>query len=477
MKVRTVCLALGLALALAGFASTSPAHSGVAPGTRPNVVLISTDDMARTDLLWMPQTLALLEENGVNFIKFISPHSLCCPARAEIITGQYAQNNGVRSNGGPYGGLPALRDPDNTLARWLHDAGYHTGFSGKYLNQYHPSDVGVPQGWDFWDAFANNASGYYGFSMYDNGALVKYPVDGIYSTDLIADDTERMIRDYSGTDPFFIWSSYYAPHGLCQGFHTDCAAPPTPALRHADLFPDAHNPSANRPSFNELDVSDKPPFIRKRGFLDPVKLRILFRQRVRALQAVDEAVTRTVAVLRETGELDNTLILFTSDNGYLLGEHRYQGKDIAYDESMRVPLLVRGPGVPHGEDRVVGATTVDLAPTIVAATGVTAGRVLDGRNLLPYIKDDSLTHAPAQLIQGGPKANDPDPKPWRYRGVRTPRYTFVQWTSGFVELYDRLRDPFELVNVAAKRDYVDVVAALGLKTKRLGACAGVDCRR
>jgi len=460
--------------------TSTTSQAAVAPDTRPNVVLITTDDMTRTDLRWMPKTRALLAARGVDFVNFISPHPLCCPARAEMITGQYAQNNGVHSNGGKYGGLPSLRNPNNTLTTWLHDAGYRTGLSGKYLNGYNPTTIGIPSGWDFWDAFAGNGAGYYGFTMYDNGTRVTYPEDGIYSSDLIADDTESMIRDFNHPDrqPFFIWSSYFAPHGLCSGVEAGCAMPPAPARRHRDAYPDAENPAADKPSFNEPDVSDKPAMIRYRDPESRAEMQHLFLRRIRALQAVDEGVAQTIAALRDTGELDNTLILFTSDNGYLLGEHRYHGKVVPYEEALRVPLLMRGPGLPVDVDRSTGATTVDLAPTIVAMTGVDAGRVMDGRNLLPYTKDGSLTHSPTSLIQAGPKASDPDPLPWMYRGVRTPRYTFVRWTEdGFVELYDRANDPFQLHNVANWAKYLEVRQALADQTRDLTDCSGAECRR
>ena len=466
---------------LTSLTSTSTASAAaVALDTRPNVVLITTDDMTRTDLRWMPKTRTLLAARGVDFVNFISPHPLCCPARAEMITGQYAQNNGVHSNGGKYGGLPSLRNPNNTLAAWLHDAGYHTGLSGKYLNEYNPATVGIPTGWDFWDAFATNAAGYYGYTMYDNSTRVTYPEDGIYSSDLIARDTEQMILDFNHPDrqPFFIWSSYFAPHGLCSGVEAGCAMPPDPAHRDQWAYSDAENPAADKPSFNEPNVSDKPAMIRNRDFESRAKMQHLFLQRIRALQAVDDGVARTITALRDTGELDNTLVLFTSDNGYLLGEHRYHGKVVPYEEALRVPLLMRGTGLPVDVDRGTGATTVDLAPTIVAMTGVDAGRVLDGRNLLPYAKDGSLTHSPTSLIQAGPKASDPDPLPWMYRGVRTPRYTFVRWTEdGFVELYDRANDPFQLHNVANWDKYQEVRRAMADQTRDLTDCSGAECRR
>ncbi|WP_435747431.1 sulfatase family protein [Nocardioides sp. SYSU DS0663] len=441
---------------------------------RPNVVLITTDDQALTDLRWMPRTRRWLAGEGIRFTNMISPHPLCCPARAEILTGQYAQNNGVHTNAGPYGGLDALRGADNTIATWLQDSGYLAGMTGKYLNQYNAT-VGVPSGWDFWNVATTNGFGYSRFPMYHNGEPKFYGPDS-HSSDVIAADTVQMVRDWSAADqPFFIWASYYAPHGIC-GSDEGCANPPEPARRHRGLHRDAAAPSMAKPSYNEADVRDKPGVIRRLGKIGRAKALHLHRERIRALAAVDEGVDATFRALQATGELDDTVVLFTSDNGYLIGEHRYRGKVLPYEEALRVPLLARGPGLPAGETRTQVATTVDLAPTILELADVQPGRVLDGRSLVPFLLDGDLPrYDDTILVQAGGLA-DRSPTPWMFRGVRDTRYTFVRWSNGFRELYDNRRDPHQLRNVGSDRRYRNVVREMSRRLAVLKDCRGASCR-
>ena len=326
-----VRLGLGLLLlASGGFFFATPGASpaivaaAFAPDDRPNIVLISTDDQTVQDLRWMPKTKALLAAQGVTF-QGISPHPLCCPARAEILTGQYAHNNGVYSNAGKYGGYQALSHPDNTIGAWLKDAGYRTGFSGKFLNGYSWEQHGRPAGWDFWDPTVLGTYAYTGYTTANNGVPRPAP-PGEYITDYVAQVTREHIELWSNQSrPFFFWASYVAPHTKCDEAKESCHRPPIPAEQYASAYPTAVNPATAKPSFNERDVTDKPKRVRgpKR---DRAKLQRLFLQRIRTLVSVDDAVENTVQALAESGELQNTVIIFTSDNGYLLGEHRLRGK-------------------------------------------------------------------------------------------------------------------------------------------------------
>lgn len=441
---------------------------------RPNVVLITTDDQALSDMRWMPRTRRWLGRGGVTFRNMISPHPLCCPARAEIITGQFAQNNGVHTNAGPYGGAGALEDPDNTLAAWLQDSGYLVGMSGKYLNQYDATQ-GVPKGWDYWNVATTNEFGYLRYPMYGNGDPVFHAKD--YSSDVVRDDTVRLVEDWSARDqPFFIWASYYAPHGMCVD-DAGCAQPPLPAPRHRTLYPKAVAPSVRKPSFDEADVSDKSHEIRKRDKIGRRSATYLHRNRIRALAAVDQGVDQTFKALRRAGELDDTVVLFTSDNGYLLGEHRYRGKILPYEESVRVPLLARGPGFPQGATRRQTVTTVDLAPTILDVVQVEPGRVVDGRSILPFVRDPDRPRRDSDILVQAGGRNDESPAPWWYRGVRNERWTFVRWSeSGFLELYDNRRDRYQLENVAYDARHRPVVREMKRRLKVLRDCAGAECR-
>ncbi|MGH3354471.1 MAG: sulfatase family protein [Nocardioidaceae bacterium] len=454
------------------------------PGERPNIVLISTDDQTAAEMRWMPKTRALLGGGaGTRFSDSLSPHPLCCPARAMMLTGQFAQNNGVRSNFWPYGGYYKV-DSNNTLPVWLKQAGYQTAFLGKYLNEYgllNPAEV--PPGWDHWRApVKSGIYDYFNYTMNEDGELE--PSDGTYQTDYYASETENVISQMAARDkPFFIWQSNLAPHSACPTSTSitgsGCWESVTPSTTYDHVFDDVPLPQRRDPSFNERDVSDKPQVISKLGPLGPARqahLNELFQRRIESLQSVDDSVARTVAALDEAGELDDTLILFTSDNGYLLGQHRYQSKILGYEESLRVPLLMRGPSVPAGVRRSATVGTVDLAPTIMSAAGAKPGLRVDGRDLLPV----AAGQAPGWdtiLIQGGPrKPNSGDQ--WLYRGVRTQRYTYMEYPrTSEVELYDRQRDPYQLENAAGDPVYREVQSELQRRLRRLEVCAGADCRR
>jgi N-acetylglucosamine-6-sulfatase len=473
---------LGTCLAVSTTATDArePARTASEAAARPNIILITTDDQTLADMRWLPRTRRLLGRHGVTFEQMLSPHPLCCPARAEIITGQYAQNNGVHSNAGPYGGLGSLKRPSNTLAAWLQDAGYRTALIGKYLNGYKAETDGVPNGWDHWHAAAHNGFGYYGFRMSRNGQLESHPPDGIYSTDLVTQDTTSQIRTAAQDpeQPFFIWSSYYAPHGSCRGKGGEgCDAPAIPARRHRTVHRSAKAPSLEKPSFNEADLSDKPRFVRHLTKVSPRYTQRLFTRRIQALAAVDEGVAAIVDALSEVDELDQTVVMFTSDNGYLLGEHRYDGKNLAYEESLRVPLLMRGPGLPEGAVRKQPVTTVDLAATVVSMSGAVPKRVLDGRDIVPVAMGRAQQGERTVLIQAGPPGHWRRGR-WLYRGVRTNRYTFVRWTvdGHFLELYDRRRDPYQLRNVARDPSYAEIRRELLRRTKVLSGCRGPGCR-
>lgn len=448
---------------------------------RPHIVLITADDMTVEELRWMPRTRRLLGDAGVTFEGSISPHPLCCPARAEILTGQFAQNNGVRTNFAPLGGYEAL-DGEHTLPVWLSAAGYQTAFMGKYLNEY--GEVAprvVPPGWTRWMASVVRVYDYNDFSLNVDGRL--YDFWGVNQSDLYGDLTEQLVPELARSDkPFFIWQSHVAPHTSCPRRpppgQESCWSPPTPAARHQGMYDDVPLPSRDDPAFDEADVSDKPREVR-RPPLRPAERRHLselFQRRIESLASVDETVARTVAALDRAGVLDETLIVFTSDNGYLLGEHRLQGKIVGYEESLRVPLLMRGPGIPAGERREQTVATVDLAPTFVAAARATPDLRMDGHDLMPVATQDSGGWATI-LIQAGPRGPH-SPDPWWYRGVRTDRYTYIHYTgSGHEELYDRRRDPHQLTNLAAAPPYLPVLRELRERLRALRDCAGASCRR
>ncbi len=473
-----VLLAVALAVALLATSCQSPrditsgeVRSETSDG--PNIVLISTDDQALVDLRWMPITRRLIGDQGVNFSNFVAPHPLCCPARAQILTGQYAQNNGVRGNRGQHGGYQSLDDPERTLPVWLRDAGYRTSFVGKYVNGYHP-EMGIPAGWEDWDATVR--LGYQHFLQYD-GSAVSQP-EG-YHTDYVAEQTTEEIAALAADDkPFFLWSSFYAPHGICSATHEiGCSTPPPVAPEFAHSFRGAKAPFLDSPSFNEPDVSDKPKVVTRGGKVDLAKAKRLFLQRIRSLASVDRAVAEIVTALREAGELEDTVIAFTSDNGFLYGEHRYQGKTLAYEESLRVPLLMRGPGITPGSVRTRTTAMIDLAPTFAELAGAEPLVPVDGESMVDLATGAGTGEDRTLLVQAGIRGPDRRGLGWDYRGVRTDRYTFIYWLqTGFAELYDRARDPYQLRNVADDPRYAETIEELVSRTRELGTCSGDSCR-
>lgn len=449
--------------------------------SRPNIVLITTDDEADYDMRWMPRTRKLLGKAGVTFSDSVSPHPLCCPARAEILTGQFAQNNGVRTNEGhKHGGFRAMRSYRDTIAPWLQAAGYKTAFVGKFLNGYRSTSPLVP-GWNEWHPLLEDmgAYRYYDFSVRHNRRIRHYR--NVHVSDLLASQTESLVRRFARQEePFFLWQSHVAPHGACvPGGGGSCWGPPVPARRHQDMLGGVRPPSFGDPSFLEADVTDKPVYLRGLSVSSQrrASMREHFVRRVQSLQSVDQAVARTIRVLRSTGELRNTLVVFTSDNGYLLGEHRWTGKDVPYEQSLQVPLLVRGPGLPKGITRHDTVATVDLAPTFVQAADAAPTVPLDGRSLMPLARSAPAKGWRTLLIQNGPRLGEDDDAEWSYRGVRTRRYTYVEYSRFGTELYDRRRDPHQLRNVAGRRDYRNVERELRRRTRVLKRCSGDECRR
>lgn len=439
----------------------------------PNIILITTDDQALVDLRWMPLTRKVIGGAGVTFDNFIAPQPLCCPARAQILTGQYAQNNGVRSNHGDHGGYLALDDPSRILPAWLKQGGYTTSFVGKYINGY-KSRLGVPEGWDRWDATVR--LGYQGYLQYDGRTMSK---PSAYHSDYVADRSVGEIEELAADDrPFFLWTSFYAPHGICSPTREiGCKTPPPVARQYARAHAGLRAPFLDKPSFNEQDVSDKPRAVVRRGKVDPAEAERLFRQRIRSLMSVDHAVARMVDALDRAGELDDTVIAFTSDNGYLYGEHRYTGKTLAYEESVRVPLLMRGPGIEPGTRLRQTAAMIDLAPTFADLAGVDPMVEVDGESLVQLARHPEPATDRTLLVQAGIRGPNLDGLDWEFRGVRTSRYTFVYWLkTGFVELYDRRRDRYQINNVAEDPRYTAILEELTDRTRALGDCSGDACR-
>jgi N-acetylglucosamine-6-sulfatase len=452
--------------------SSTPAEPAAEQGA-PNVVVVMTDDQALDTMRAMPRTRRLIAEKGVRFDNAVVSFPLCCPSRASFLTGQYAHNHRVLDNHPPKGGYGRL-DAEHTLPAWLSRAGYRTGFVGKFLNGYGEEGKAdeIPPGWSDWYGLPSKAKRRpFDFPLNENGKLVEYgDRDHEYKTEVLTEKAVSFIGDRARSRrPFFLYVSTTAPHAD-YGLSEDADRNPEPAPRDRGMF-EGHAPP-KRESVNEKDVSDKPRFIQSRSRLGSTQreaIEKVYVSQLESLVAVDRLVGRVVAELRHRGELDNSVVMFTSDNGFLRGQHRLDsGKANPYEEAIRVPLLVRGPGFPEGvrDDRLVA--NVDLAPTILDIAGADADRPVDGRSLFPFEGDDNRSRA--VLLEVYERSHG------RFVGVRTDRYVYAEYDGRGRELYDLERDPQQLESLHDDPHYADVRAWLAGLLNRLHECAGQDCR-
>jgi N-acetylglucosamine-6-sulfatase len=467
-------LAAGLAAGAAFLGSG--AKSEAAPqqqGSRPNIVVVMTDDQTVESLRVMGNVRTLLANQGVTFDNSFASFPLCCPSRATFLTGQYGHNHRVMGNAPPNGGYDRL-DHSNTLPVWLQRAGYATVHVGKYLNGYgRVRQTEVPTGWIEWYGSIDPSTyRFYNYTVNENGRLVSYgatPAD--YQADVYTRRAVDIIRRHAADPrPLFLSVAYLAPHsgGPREPDDPRNQATPVPAPRHRNLFASQALPMP--PSFNEADVSDKPSGIRTRPLIGPARIngiRENYRQRLESLLAVDEGVAEIVRTLEATGQLGRTYILFTADNGFFHGEHRVPaGKTLVYEPSIRVPLIIRGPTIPRGGRRSQLVANIDLAPTIAAAARVRPGRAPDGRSLLPIARD--------RLLFGGRDILLETPT---YAAIRTPRWVYVEHANGDRELYDLLRDPRQLTSQHANAAFQSTRTELAARLMRLRGCSGATCRQ
>jgi N-acetylglucosamine-6-sulfatase len=468
-------LALACAPVLALLAFAAPALA------RPNVVVLMTDDQTLASLSSMRQTDALLARQGTVFDQAIATFPLCCPSRATHLTGQYSHNHQVVHNAGDFGGSRRLAHA-NTLPVWLQQAGYRTMHVGRYLNGHEYAD-GIPPGWDDWHGSPHSfAFNYYRWRVNENGSLVQYPVaayPGEYLTDYQGRRASELIEQAApGERPFYLQLWFVAPHraGPRDPDDPTTQGTPSPAPRHRDVFAGAAMPRP--PSFNEANMSDKPQVVADRPRLDAATAAGIeenWRQELESLQSVDDAVARVMQTLERTGELANTLIFFTSDNGYMHGEHRAKAeKVLLYEESIRVPLIVRGPAVPRGVHDQRPVANIDIVPTIVDAAEAVPQRVMDGRSLLGLFEDPGVWWGRDLLLENGNGANNVTP----YRALRTNRFVYAEHlTTGEYELYDLERDPFQLRSRDGNPRYAGVQRDLASRLRLLRKCAGRGCQK
>ena len=427
---RRIALSVIVAMIVPGLEVASAPASAGAGGSdhRPNILIVLTDDQrAPGTMKVLPHVRHWFGRQGRTYTEALDTTPLCCPSRASLFTGQYAHNHGVVDN--THAGLDRF-DQHTSIARYLQEDGYRTGFAGKLFNFWHVEDD--PKYFDRWSVYhpTNVRNGYFDTTWNLNGRMKRIHT---YSTDFIAEQGERFIRGSEANDdkPWFLELATYAPH-LGPGPEPEYANAPVGSLHVT-------------PAMTERDRSDKPPFVRaeRAALEDGRKAR---EGQLRMLMSVDDLVAKITKTLRQTGETRDTLAFFLSDNGYLWSEHSITAKGSAYDAGVHVPLLVRWPG--HvGKGTVDGriVAILDVAPTILDAVGIEqdADVPMDGRSLL----DRSWTR-PRLLLEY-----------WRWKGSTAPpwasiwtkHYQYTEYYEGgeiaFREYYNLKRDPWQLVNL------------------------------
>lgn len=415
------------------------------PPVPPNVIVIVDDDQHPDGITLMPDVLELAER-GAHFPNAFTTTPLCAPSRAGILTGQHATTHGVIANNG----LPL--DPSSTLATWFDAAGYRTALLGKYLNNAEAMPLDVPPGWDEWRTFAKDGDNFFDYEMNENGVIRAYGnAAGDYSTDMLAKRALRFIGG-SRNEPFFLYFAPFAPHG-----------PSTPAPRHAGSL--GFVPPWRPVNWYE-DISDKPAWLRffavnSLDALTAFDAKILEQRE--SLLAVDEAVASLVDRLERLGMTDNTIVVFTADHGSGWGEHRWTGKQVPYEEVIRIPLLITYPlTITPGTAPQGFALNVDIAPTLAALANVVPGHAPEGRSLTELIAGapDWRTDFVVQHFTGGFVV-----PPWDM--VRTQQHKFVRHPNGFEELYDLTADPWEMNNGASNPENATLVAALETRLDEL----------
>jgi arylsulfatase A-like enzyme len=417
----SIALSVLMAFAVTANGDDNVGHAA-ARDDRPNIVVIMTDDQFMDTVWAMPFVNA--RDDWARFSNATVNTALCCPSRATFLTGQTSPHHGIESNS-----ETSLFKGRSTVADWLDDAGYQTGFVGKYMNKFpwDEADNYIPEGWDYWAGYTGSMT-YTNFTLNENGNVVAYSGGANNSTDVLSDQAVDYIDQVRKRKPFFAFISYLGPHG-----------PAIPPSRYVDADV---APIPETEAFLEADVSDKPRWVRKSTTPSVEKLRDRRMRHQRTLLAVDDGVEKIFDALERRGELDNTIVLYTTDHGISLGEHGYTKKTCGYEVCSNVPLLVRGPGVvPGGDHSLVG--NIDFAPTLTDYAGIPTGRKVDGRSLRPLLEGRKQTIHKGILLARAQGERDKI-----FFGLRTKKWKYIRYLrTGELELYNLRKDPLELFNL------------------------------
>jgi arylsulfatase A-like enzyme len=349
---------------------------------RPNILFILTDDqdVELGSLKFMPKLAEHMSSEGATFSHGFSSTPMCCPSRSSLLTGLYVHNHAVYTNNDNCSSTYWVKEHEpRTFATYLQDSGYSTAYFGKYLNKYTGSHV--PAGWGEWQGLVRN-SRFYNYTLNVNGVLhhhgFNYQKD--YLPDIITNRSMNFLRwslNTSPETPVMATLSYPGPHG-----------PEDSAPQYADLF---HNVTTHHtPAYDLAPNPDKQWILRETGKMAPIQRRftdVLMTKRLQTLQSIDEGVEKVVKLLKELGQLDNTYIFYTSDHGYHLGQYGLvKGKAFPFDVDTKVPMIVRGPGVPRNTRFNQPLVNIDLAPTFLDAAGLNPPPHMDGRSILDIFR-------------------------------------------------------------------------------------------
>ena len=553
-----VC-ALVIGLVLLATDDARAARAKASELQKPSFVVIQTDDQTLEELydgvrmlngneeFAMPNTLQMLGEQGVTFTRYYTPYSLCAPSRVSLLTGRYAHNNHVQGNVPPNGGWTGFQSRlaySHNLATWLQGAGYRTIHIGKILNGYgdapYSPGTEVPPGWSSWHTILNSDTNHfaYGYLLNNNGVVEgpygdsgswetrEYgaiddagcpyaPLNGqpcYYETDKFNALATEELAATSPEQPFYMQVDYTSPHGDFRK-----PAGPQPATRDIGRFSGAPLPVGRAEGFNEGNVNDKPRFIREAPYLSAQEIhtyRVYYQNCLNALVSVDEGVKQILDQLTALGRINNTYVLFTSDNGFFFGQHRLVGgKFLAYEPSTHLPLIIRGPGIEPNTHSGQLVNTPDIAPTILELAGVKPDKSIDGVSMVPFMKDPSLRTRRPLLFESFVETNDVEQNggastgettskgsprgrlalkgaprqgaaahasevapPKNYYGIRLGPYKYIEWPDGEKELYDINKDPYELNNIVRDKNYAPIRAFLHNELVRLEECSGRTCQ-
>jgi arylsulfatase A-like enzyme len=470
-------------------APTSPPPSPVAQnaqtpvgvGKRPNIVFILTDDLSLNLVQYMPHVLKM-QKDGVTFANYFVTDSLCCPSRSSIFTGRFPHDTGIFTNMGKDGGFQEFQRRHHeqiTFAAALATAGYRTSMMGKYLNGYKPQTNPPEPGWSQWEV-AGNGYPQFHYDFNDNGKFLRagnQPTD--YLTDVLATKAVDFVKQSVG-QPFVIEVATFSPH-----------APYTPAPRDANAFPNLHAP--HTAAFNVAPDASMPQWLKVHRPLADADIASIdqdFRKRAQSVQAVDKLIGELEDAVAAIGQSGNTYFVFSSDNGYHMGEHRMMpGKMTAFDTDIHVPLVVTGPGIAPGRVVEEIAGNIDLNPTFVDIAGVAPAAGVDGRSLVPFLHGHAVPQwRKVALVEHHghlTDASDPDfpgkrgGNPPTYEAIRGATWVYVEYDGGEKEYHDRTTDPDELRNTYASLS-ADRKAALHDMLNGLAnchdakSCAAVD---